>query len=149
MTEILTYWFAKEPKLPNGDGRPVIIGETLKVEPPIKCCVRGLHGSIHPFDALQYAPGPLLYRTRHSGMIDRQEDKLCSSERAAIAVIDATAVLRLHARKQALSVLHMWTAPEVVKIYIETGDENIRDAAWAAAWAAAWEMFKETVEAAF
>jgi hypothetical protein len=54
-------------------------------------------------------------------------------------------VLREFARWCALSVAHLWDMPDVVRAYLETGDEKIRasasdaasDAAWAAAWAAA------------
>ena len=29
---VLAWWFCAEPKLPHGDGRPVVVGETLTVE---------------------------------------------------------------------------------------------------------------------
>jgi len=38
---------------------------------------------------------------------------------------------------QALSVVHLWDAPDVVLDYLMTGDKSIRDAAWAAARIAA------------
>ena len=37
----------------------------------------------------------------------------------------------------ALDVIHLWDAPPIVKKYLETGDEKLRDAAWDAAWGAA------------
>lgn len=60
---------------------------------------------------------------------------------------------RVYARWCARRVLHLWSAPEVVRRWIETGDESIRaeaaaaamasdapaaESAWAAAWAAPW-----------
>jgi hypothetical protein len=132
---VIGYWFAASPILPNGDGRPVVIGETLRVKPPLKLCKRGLHGSLHPFDALHYAPGTFLYRCRYSGEIIFGDDKLCATERTALAMVDATELLRIFARQQALTVLHLWDAPSIVKTYLETGDENIMDAARSAAWA--------------
>jgi hypothetical protein len=45
--------------------------------------------------------------------------------------------MRCFARLAAQDVLHLWDAPEIVKQYLETGDENIRAAARAAADAAA------------
>ena len=53
---IIGYWFAAGDTLPHGDDRRVVIGETLTVEPPIIPCKHGLHASVDPFDALQYAP---------------------------------------------------------------------------------------------
>ena len=140
------YWFAADTVLPHGDGRPVVVGEKLTIDPPLEMCARGLHAARHPSDALKYAPGSLLYRVELSGELIEDHDKLCASERTALAMIDATELLRAFARRQALSVIHLWTAPEIVKQFLETGDENIRaaardaarDAAWAAAWYAAW-----------
>ena len=37
----------------------------------------------------------------------------------------------------ALDVIHLWNAPPIVKRYLKTGNEKLRDAAWDAAWAAA------------
>ena len=45
---------------------------------------------------------------------------------------------RYFARWCALQVIHLWNCPDVVKQYLETGDEGLRDAAWYAAWNAAW-----------
>lgn len=44
---------------------------------------------------------------------------------------DATPVLRQFAREVALDVAHLWNAPPVVLRYLKTGDESIRDTAWA------------------
>ena len=41
------------------------------------------------------------------------------------------------ARWCSLRVVHLWDCPDVVKQYLETGDEELRDAAWYAAWNAA------------
>jgi hypothetical protein len=154
---VIGWWFAAEPRLPHGDGRPVILGETLRVDPPVELCRHGLHASEHPFDALQYASGPLLYRVCLGGQIIRDDDKCCASERTALAVREMTIPLRRFACDQALSVIHMWNGPEVVKTYLTTMDEAIRDAAWDAARAAAWDAaraaarkdFQTRVEAIF
>jgi hypothetical protein len=74
--EVLGYWFAREPRLPQGDGRPVVIGETLRVDPPPVLCEHGLHASERLWHALAYAPGPLLYRVRLSGEIVRDTNKI-------------------------------------------------------------------------
>ena len=55
-------------------------------------------------------------------------------------------------RRYALAVIHLWDAPDVVRRYLETGDESIRDAARAAArdaaWAAAWAATRDAAWAA-
>src|SRR6266700_865831 len=135
---MIGYWFAAGTTLPNGDGRAVVIGETLTVDPPLVMCEHGLHASVYPYDALQYAKGNLLYKVRLSGEILTDEDKCCATERSALAMIDATVILRLFSRRQALSVIHLWNPPTVARQYLETGDEMIRAAAQAAAWEAAW-----------
>jgi hypothetical protein len=146
-TGVLGWWFSASDELRHGDGRKVVIGETLTVEGKIVPCERGLHASVDPFDALRYAPGPMLYRVRLSGeVVVHDGDKHVASEHTALAVRDATDMLRDFARKQALTVIHLWDAPAIVREYLETGDESKRDAArdaaragaWDAAWAAAW-----------
>jgi hypothetical protein len=124
------------------DGRPVPAdGVTLKHDGRLVMCGSGLHFSRHPFDALQYAPGPILCFVECGGTVVKgtgdHKDKGICSERKIIARIDATEMLRYFARMQALSVVHLWEPPQVVCDYLMTGDESIRAAAWAAAWAAA------------
>ena len=70
MTPILAWHFLPESgTLANGDGRPVVAGETLTVAGPLALCTRGLHASRKLTDALKYAPGPVLCRVRLSGEI--------------------------------------------------------------------------------
>lgn len=45
--------------------------------------------------------------------------------------------LREDARRSALSVIHLWAAPSIVREYLTSGDEKKRAAAKAAAWARA------------
>ena len=99
----------------------------------MRLCERGLHASLHPFDALQYAPGETLCLVELDGEILRGDDKVCARKRKIIARFDATDLLRDQARKSALSVIHLWDAPAVVREYLETGDETKRAAAMAAA----------------
>jgi hypothetical protein len=140
-TEIMGWWFAASDELPHGDGRKVVIGETLTVDGEIVPCEHGLHASVDPFDALQYAPGAILYRVRLSdAIVAHDKDKRVASERTAIAKRDSTQMLWAFARKEALSVIHLWDAPTIVREYLETGDESKRAAAGDAAgdaWAAA------------
>ena len=137
------------------DGRPIPpVGEWLEHDGPVVPCVSGLHASEHPFDALQYAPGPMLHQVELEGdLISHGEpvDKWCGRRRRIIASIDATDVLRAFARQCAMEVIDQWAAPPVVREYLETGNESLRAAAGAAgnAWAAQRARFSEMVEAAF
>jgi hypothetical protein len=145
-------WHFSTGTLGYGDGRKIVIGETHTVDTTthsLTLCKWGLHASEWIIDALKYAPGPMVYRVRLHGEILRGDDKACATHRTYIAGIDATGILRDFARKCALGVIHLWDAPDIVRQYLETGDESLRaaardaasaaasDAAWGAAWAAA------------
>lgn len=88
--------------------------------------------SEHPFDALQYAPGNLLHRVELRGeLITHGEpcDKWCGRERRILASVDAEKLLFDFARWNALSVIHLWLCPAVVRNFLATGAETLRDAA--------------------
>lgn len=138
------------------DGSPIPPnGEWLTVDGDLIICERGLHASRDPFDALQYAPGPNLCLVDCSGIDTEHDDKLVCARRRIVARFDATDMLWAMSRWSALQVIHLWDAPQIVREYLETGDESKRDAAWAAArdaaraaaraaardaaWAAAWD----------
>ena len=136
------------------DGRAVPAdGEWLEHEGPMVMCESGLHASLHPFDALQYAPGATLCLVDVEGVVEEQGDKLVARRRRIVRRVDATALLREFARWCALQVIHLWDAPAVVREYLETGREDLRDAASDAARAAAGDAqrakFAEMVNAAF
>ena len=135
------------------DGRPVPPdGEWLTHDGPCVMCESGLHASEHPYDALQYAPGPILCLVEIEDEVARQDDKLLCRRRKIIARFDATDTMRAFCRWCALSVIHLWDAPQVVREYLEMGDESKRHAARAAAWAAArpaawdaaWDAARDT-----
>ena len=156
------------------DGRTIPpIGETLVHYGPLLPCESGLHASEHPFDALTYAPGATLHRVLLSGEIIEHGDKLVARERAILATIDAEEMLWSFARWCALQIIDLWDPPQVVRDYLESGDENLRaasrvalraascEASGAASWAASRAAsrvasreahkakFKEMVEEAF
>ena len=132
---VLGWWFGGDT-LPHGDDRAVAVGTTHTVDGEIVPCKNGLHSSERPIDALRYARSGIVWRTRSSGTIVRGDDQIAASERAYLARLDATAILRDFARKCALDVIHLWDAPDVVRRFLETGDESLRDAARDAALAA-------------
>ena len=133
------------PKLRDGTLLPAIGHKLVFKGKPI-LCEQGLHFSLHPFDALQYAPGPLLHKVHYGGTVVMGDDKGVCTERTIIASIDATDMLRKFACDEALRVLPK-DAPDIVRRYLTTRDESLRDAArnaarsaaWRAAWYAAWD----------
>ena len=147
------------------DGSPVPPdGEWLIHSGPLKMCESGLHASLDPFDALAYAPGPILCMVKVGGTIIQGDDKLVASERMIVARRDFEPQLREFACWCALSVVHLWNPPEIVTRYLTTRDPSLREAslkaakdaaraaaraaAQAAAWAAAWAARDAAREAA-
>ena len=143
MTDELLAWHFTGDKLRDGRLIPAL-GEWLVHDGPIRICDAGLHASERLIDALRYAPGETLHRVTVRGIEDRQDDKLVARERRIEWSLDAEPVLRAFSRRCALDVLPLWPdAPEIVRRYLETGDESIRDAAWDAARAAAWAAARD------
>jgi hypothetical protein len=120
------------------DGSPIPAdGVWLPKIDNIELCKCGYHGSLHPFDALKYAPGEILCRCEYRGIITYDTDKFVAQERRIIQRMDASEMLRYFARMQAVSVAHLWDPPDVVLDYLMSGDHGLRAAAMDAAWAAA------------
>jgi len=127
------YFSGTDKKLRYGDNRKIRAGITHKVKCEPIICESGLHGSKRIIDALEYAPEAFVWRVELAGDMAHSEDKTSATERKYLWGYDATNVLRKFARLCALDVIHLWDAPQIVKEYLTTGDEKIRDAAWAAA----------------
>jgi hypothetical protein len=103
----------------------------------VAICESGLHASLDPFDALQYAPGAILCLVECDDVVAQHADKLVCRRRRIIKRRDATEMLLAFARRSALRVTHLWGAPPVVKRFLQTGDDSLlMAAAWAAAYAA-------------
>ena len=131
------------------DGRAIPAdGEWLVHDGPVLMCESGLHASRGPWDALTYAPSATLCLVDCDDIVDEHDDKLVCRRRRIVARFDATELLGAFGRGEALSVIHLWDAPDVVRQYLTTGDENLRDAAWDAAWAAAWDAARAAAWAA-
>ena len=148
MKTVKAWYFSKEPKrLRYGDDRKIILGDTHEVCCEPELCERGLHGSVRLIDALDYAPGPIIWRVELSGKMDIGDDKIAATKRTYIAGgVNIEHILRRFARKCALDVANLCDAQDVVIEYLKTGNDGIADAAraavwdavWDAAWAAAW-----------
>ena len=134
MKSVLAWHFTGD-KLRNGEPIPEQ-GEWLEIDGDPIMCSRGLHASKHPYDALKYAPGAALHRVRLDGTILIDNDKLVATRRKIIWIVPPEIMQPLmwdFARYCARSVLPLWDAPDIVKEYLKTGDESLRDAARATA----------------
>src|ERR1700674_4153218 len=129
-------WHFVGPTLRNGDPVPPD-GEWLVYKGVLSMCESGLHASRRPWHALSYAPGATLCLVDCDGEVIEQDDKLVCSRRRIVTRMDFIEPLRYFARMQALSVMHLWEAPDVVLDYLMTGEESIRAAARDAAGDAA------------
>ena len=146
---MLGWYFAREDeKLGYGDGREVAVGVTHTVEGPVVLCSNGLHASERIIDALQYSGSAILYRVELSRDIDHGVNKSCAAERVYLERIDVEEILRKFARECALSVIHLWDAPQIILDYLRSGDESLRDTAWDAAWDAAGDAAWDAAGAA-
>jgi hypothetical protein len=130
----LGWHFANETEtLRFGDGRKIEVGTTHKVDCTPILCKLGLHASKIVREALNYAPGNILFRVQLGGKIIHGDDKSVATSRKYLARVDAELILREFARKCALQVIHLWKCPQVVQDYLESGDESLRSAARSAA----------------
>jgi hypothetical protein len=145
MTEpIKAFWFQPaNKKLGYGDNRRARVGITHRVKGQPEVCVRGLHASERPIDALQYANSDILYMVELSGEIDSSCDKISAQNRKYINRIDATKILRVFARSCALINIEKIInyceddSYELILRWLKTGDDKIKDAAYCAANSAA------------
>ena len=127
-TPILAWWIAPDDMLmSHGDGRPVVMGETVTVEPPLELCKRGLHASLLPLDALAYRKGRNVVRVELSGEMLCGTDKLCAQHRKHLWVVDAQKLLvefSCWCARRAILVAHM-IDPQVLAC-VETVDRWLR-----------------------
>lgn len=119
----------------------VVPGHTLVHDGSLSPCNYGLHASVRAIDALSYSRGPVVTLVECEGeFVDHGDptDKFVCRKRTALWGYDCTEELWTFARLCALEVLPLWPdAPAVVVEFLETGNEDLRDAAMAAARAAA------------
>jgi len=131
------------------NGRPVPEDNFKLVhEGPVKICNSGLHASLSAFDAMHYAPGNVICKVHCSGIVESHDDKFVCRERTILQRFDATELMVSFARECALSVIHLWDAPEIVIKYLKTGDPKLKDAARAAARAASRDAARAAAAAA-
>lgn len=118
------------------------MGETHEVEGTIEACKNGLHASTRLIDALEHAPGSILYLVELSGDVDDGGDKVAASRRKYLAEFDATDLLRRFAKRQALinvEKIEPYCSPEEYRSILQylNGDDTLAaESAWSA-WLAA------------
>jgi len=134
------WWFSREPDKLNLNGKaPVSPGQTLVHQGELVLCESGLHASKNPRDALTYAPGHYLWRVEGYGEVVEGDDKFVATHRKHLWRVDAEELLVRFARMCASDVLGDWDGevPEVVRLWLKTGDEKYREGARSAADSAA------------
>ena len=133
---ILGWHFAQnDMRLGYDDEREIRDGETLHHDGELVMCKSGLHYSERIINALHYSRGHMICRVEGPADALVESDKRCGAWRKCLWHIDGEELLRDFARWCALQVIDKWDAPDVVRKYLETGDESLRYAAWYAAGA--------------
>ena len=153
ITNDIYYYFSnKDKRLRYNDNRVIRKGITHKVKGDIKLCSSGLHASRKILDALQYAPDNYLWLVNLSGTIIHGEDKSVASEREYLYGLNIEKILWEFSRKQALinieKIKPYTNKYETVIKYLNTGDKNLRYAAWSAARHAARYAARSAAESA-
>lgn len=134
---VRAWHFSASEKLHDGRAIPSA-GEWITYHGSLVLCNYGLRACREPFDALQYASSDqFLHMFECAGDVVEGADILVCSRLRVVASMDATKMLRYYSRMQALSVVHLWDAPQIVLDYLRTGDEYIRVASRAASSAEA------------
>lgn len=146
--ELYWHFLPIDKRLVYGSREVVEVGKTLSVDGELKLCHHGFHMCVQPLDALNYAQGALACRVYPGERILTDTNKIVSNARTIIWMADATKTLQDFARWCALEVIHLWKAPDIVKQFLETGDESLRSNARAAAGAAARAAAAGTWDAA-
>jgi hypothetical protein len=148
----IAWHFLRSDWTTYGDGTEqsrilVKVGEPLIHAGEMEPCVSGLHASTRAIDALSYSKGSVITLVECEGeFIDHGEpvDKFICRKRTPLWGYDCTDELWTFARLAALEVLPLWPgAPDVVREFLETGNEDLRAAARAAAWDAAWAAARD------
>ena len=116
------YWFSREDGTTKHLEDPAEVGKTHTFEGDPVPCQAGLHFSPTPWDAVQYACGPIMWEVEgpddavpHGDPIDKHAGKW----RKYLRRVDLAKTCRLFAAQEALSVVDKWDAPAIVREYLE------------------------------
>ena len=108
MSKILAYHFLKSDMCSHeGHEPPWKEGETRTLDGEIVICVYGYHASRTAWDALQFAPGPVLCLVEVEP-VEERADKLASRSRRLIKAVNLERELREFAADCAERMLHFY-----------------------------------------
>ena len=153
---LLVWHFLRQNWETNSGSIKTKVGDTYHVEPPIKICSYGLHGSRKVLDALGYSNGQILTLCEVWGEFDEQSDKIVAEYRRPLWGKDISTELNEWAccnAEVALLVAEVedprswnvieakraWLRGEISDEELDTARDAARDAAWAAIWEPAWD----------
>ena len=152
MTNTKNTWHFSNGNLDyDRENETVVAGLSLAYKPDeIGLCKSGFHSSYRLIDALQYTPGSVLSYCEIGGNIIEDDDKIVSSIRRHLIVVDIERTLHKFAiwcAEQALALIdepgpRSLEALRVKQLWLDgkATDEELtaaRTAAWTAAWTAA------------
>lgn len=127
---LLCWHFLADTGLLRNGRTPPPDGEWLEHEGEIVPCKSGLHASVRAFNAVRGSLGSIVCRVEIDGdVVEHEGNKHVGRRRKILWRANASATLRMYARRQALSVLHLWEAPDVMREFLVTGDEYLRKVA--------------------
>ena len=144
----------------QGNEPPWVVGEHRQITGPVALCERGYHGSLHPYDALQYAPGPMLCLVELTGVIIEDTDKVVAQGRRLLKAVNIETQLRDFAcncteevlplfervypddkrPREAIEAMRQYNAGQITRdelLAVIRASEASARVAWVAAWAAA------------
>ena len=153
---LLVWHFLRQNWETNSGSIKTKVGDTYHVEPPIKICSHGMHGSRKVLDALGHLAGPILTLCEVWGEFAEQSDKIVAEYRRPLWGKDISTELNEWAccnAEVALLVAEIedsrcWEAIEAKRAWLrgEISDKELaaaraaaRDAARDAARAADWD----------
>jgi len=103
------------------DGRPLPpVGEWLAHKGELLMCSSGLHASLTPFGALQWAPTTktTLHLVLVGGRVLLDGDRVCATRRMIVASMEALPLCLRYARHCAMGVADLWACPSAVVDYL-------------------------------
>ena len=108
---ILAWHFVRDDRSLGYDAQGLLVepGYIYYTDAPVVLCGSGLHASVDPFDALEYANGGYLCRVAVWGDVQIGDDKIAGRNREVIAAHDISRELRLFGCWCARQVWHLLT----------------------------------------